>query len=314
MQDEYTRSRGFALTLARRAVDDLRRDRFRQLRNYVDLCQALAKKSRYNEFFSRAQEVLQRADSLYDSLIQTLLDQVDGERLCGFGVNFGAGGIVYGAARLKEEIERTGCPGAWLNTANCASAGLEEAVSRAEEAGKYVWILYAEDAVAAARGAALAKAHPFSAFALVAVPRVFNAMPADAFDDCCNLNLGVLLPGMHLDEEVCLAAQRMKERRLLFGFSVLVDDASVARAVDPQWLEELSRWAPMCMYARKPDMSEAAARDLRKAVIALRTESAAPLLLLEWDGDLQAVNRGISDHAVVGAPVDAQASFPFSRG
>lgn len=38
MQDDYLRSRGFALTLARRAVEDLRRDEFRQLRNYVDLC------------------------------------------------------------------------------------------------------------------------------------------------------------------------------------------------------------------------------------------------------------------------------------
>lgn len=51
MQDEYIRSRGFALTLARRAVDDLRRDQFRQMRNYVDLCQALAQKSRYKGFF-----------------------------------------------------------------------------------------------------------------------------------------------------------------------------------------------------------------------------------------------------------------------
>lgn len=108
MQDDYIRSRGFALTLERRAVDDLRRDQFRQLRNYVDLCQALASKSRFNDFFAQAQQVLERANSLYDSLLQTLLEQVDGERLCNFGVNFGAGGIVYGAARLKEEIERTG--------------------------------------------------------------------------------------------------------------------------------------------------------------------------------------------------------------
>lgn len=65
MQDDYIRSRGFALTLARRAVNDLRRDEFRQLRNYVDLCQALAQKTRYSGFFAKAQQVLQRADSLY---------------------------------------------------------------------------------------------------------------------------------------------------------------------------------------------------------------------------------------------------------
>lgn len=314
MQDDYIRSRGFALTLARRAVDDLRRDQFRQLRNYVDLCQALASKSRFNAFFAQAQQVLERAESLYDSLLQTLLEQVDGERLCNFGVNFGAGGIVYGAARLKEEIERTGQPGAWLNTANCASAGLEEAVCRAEEAGKYVWVLYAQDAASAAKGVALADAHPYSAFVLMASPAVFDAMPEDSFDRASNLNLGLLLPGPVLDEESRDISRRMRERKLLFGFAVPVAESAAQRAMDPEWLQELSRWAPLCLYVRKPDMSSATARQLREAVIAHRTESASPLLLLEWDGDLQAVNQGISDRVVVGAPVDAEAPFPFSRG
>lgn len=313
MQDDYIRSRGFALTLARRALDDLRRDQFRQLRNYVDLCQALAYRSRFNDFFSQAQQVLQRADSLYDALFQTLLDQVEGERLCTFGVNFGAGGIVYGAARLKEEIERTGRPGAWLNTANCASPGLEEAVCRAEEAGKYVWILYAQDEAAAARGRAIAGAHPFSAFVLVAPPAVFNAMPENSFDDCCNLNLGILLPGLALDEEARNAAQWMRARKLFFGFAMPVEESAVEQAVDPRWLRELSRWSPLCLYTRESGMSKQAAQRLREAVIAHRTQSAEPLLLLEWEGDLQAINYGISDHAVVGAPVDAEAPFPFSR-
>lgn len=314
MQDDYIRSRGFALTLARRAADDLRRDRFRQLRNYVDLCQALASKSRFNDFFSQAQQVLERADTLYDALLQTLLDQVEGERLCTFGVNFGAGGVVYGAARLKEEIERTGRPGAWLNTANCASPGLEDAVCRAEEAGKYVWVLYAADTESAARGIAVAKAHPFSAFALLAPPAVFNAMPEESFSDACNLNLGLLLPGLTLDKDTRKAVQFMRERKLLFGLAMPVGDATVEQAVDPLWLEELSRWAPLCLYAREPGISEAAAGKLREAVVHHRTESAAPLLLLEWDGDLQAVNRGISDYAVVGAPLNDKDTFPFSCG
>lgn len=314
MQDDYIRSRSFALTLARRAADDLRRDRFRQLRNYVDICHALASKSRFNDFFSQAQQVLERADTLYDALIQTLLDQVESERLCNFGVNFGAGGVVHGAARLKEEIERTGCPGAWLNIANCASSGLEEAVCRAEEAGKYAWVLYAEDQESAAKSLAVAKTHPFTAFVLLAPPAVFNAMPEDAFSDCCNLYLGLLLSGLALDEDTRHAVQFMRERKLLFGFAMPVGDATVEQAVDPLWLEELSRWAPICLYAREPGISELAAKKLRESVVLYRTESAAPLLLLDWDGDLQAVNRGISDHAVVGAPLDDRDSFPFSCG
>ena len=143
---------------------------------------------------------------------------------------------------------------------------------------------------------------------------MFNAVPEDSFDNCCNLNLGILLPALALDEEARNAAQRMRARKLFFGFAMPVEESAVERAVDPRWLRELSRWSPLCLYARNPEMSDQAARRLREAVIIHRTRSAAPLLLLEWVGDLQAVNRGISDYAVVGAPVDAGASFPFSRG
>ena len=161
---------------------------------------------------------------------------------------------------------------------------------------------------------ALADAHPYSAFVLMASPAVFAAMPEDSFDRASNLNLGLLLPGPVLDEESRDISRRMRERKLLFGFAVPVAESAAQRAMDPEWLQELSRWAPLCLYVREPDMSTATARRLREAVIAHRTESASPLLLLEWDGDLQAVNRGISDRVVVGAPVDAEAPFPFSRG
>ena len=314
MQDEYLRSRGFALTLARRAVGDLRRDRFRQLRNYLDLCQALANKSRYSDFFAQAQQILQRADSLYDPLIQTLVEQVEGERLCNFGIDFGVGGMIYGADRLKKEIECTGAPAAWLNTANGTVPGLEQAVCRAEEAGKYVWVLYAADAASAANVAVLAKNHPFSAFSLVAPSAVFGAMPFDAFDNCWNLSLWVLLPSLALDVQTCAVAEKLKEKKLLYGFAALVGNETAAQAVDPQWLESVSRWVPFCMYAREPDMGTDVACRFRQAVLRHRTTSAAPLLLLDWDGDLKAINSGISAQVVIGAPVGSQAPFPFSRG
>ncbi len=38
MKPDLENSRNFAMTLAHRAVRDVRRDGFRQLRNYVDMC------------------------------------------------------------------------------------------------------------------------------------------------------------------------------------------------------------------------------------------------------------------------------------
>lgn len=313
MQDSYIRSRGFALTLARRAVEDLRRDEFRQLRNYVDLCQALAQKTRYGAFFKQAQQVLERADSLYYDLVRCLLERVDSECLCTFGVNFGVGGVVYGAARLKQACEQTGQPAAWLNTANCAAVGLEEAVSQAERDGQYVWVLYAQDAAALHRAVAVAEQHPFTAFLLVATPETVAATPPMLFTKCCNLSIWLLLPAPVLGPVSVEAAQALCEQKLLFGFAVLLDEQTAGQAMEPSWLSEMARWTPFCLYARMPGMEEETAARLRGQVVQSRTESAAPVMVLDWDGDLRAVNQGISEQAVVGAPVDAGLPFPFSR-
>lgn len=47
---DYKSSRGFAMTLAHRAVADIRRDGFRQLRNYVDMCQMLVQQPKIKRF------------------------------------------------------------------------------------------------------------------------------------------------------------------------------------------------------------------------------------------------------------------------
>lgn len=313
MQDDYIRSRGFALTLARRAVDDLRRDEFRQLRNYVDLCQALARKTRYNGFFTQAQQVLQQADSLYYSLIRCLLDRVDAEHLCIFGINFGVGGVVYGATHLKEEVEQTGQPSAWLNTANCASCKLEEAVCQAEQTGRYVWVLYAQNAEAVQKAVTVAKKHPFSAFLLVAAPELLRLVPLVWFDECRNLSIWLLLPAPVMEPVTAEAAESLREHRLLFGFAVLLNEQTAERATDPEWLRQMACWSCFCLYARMPQTGEQVTQQIHGHVQQSRTESATPLLVFDWDGDLYAVNRKISEQAEVGTPVDAELPFPFVR-
>ena len=99
---DYNSTRSFTMTLAHRAVGDIRRGGFRQLRNYVDMCATLAKKPQQKDFFAYAQKALQRTDSCYYSLIHRLLDLVDEDRICTVGVNMGFGGLIYGASEQKK--------------------------------------------------------------------------------------------------------------------------------------------------------------------------------------------------------------------
>ena len=147
---DYNSTRSFTMTLAHRAVGDIRRGGFRQLRNYVDMCATLAKNQQQKDFFAYAQKALQRTDSCYYSLIHRLLDSVDEDRICTVGVNMGFGGLIYGASELKKQADLEGQPIAWITAARCGDerltlergdtfvtrAGCPQAALRAEQGMK----------------------------------------------------------------------------------------------------------------------------------------------------------------------------------
>ena len=126
MSLDYNATRSFTMTLAHRAVGDIRRGGFRQLRNYVDMCATLAKNQQQKDFFAYAQKALQRTDSCYYSLIHRLLDSVDEDRICTVGVNMGFGGLIYGASELKKQADLEGQPIAWITAARCGDERLSE--------------------------------------------------------------------------------------------------------------------------------------------------------------------------------------------
>ena len=166
---DYNSTRSFTMTLAHRAVGDIRRGGFRQLRNYVDMCATLAKKQQQKDFFAYAQKALQRTDSCYYSLIHRLLDSVDEDRICTVGVNMGFGGLIYGASELKKQADLEGQPIAWITAARCGDERLSELVPKAARHGSFVWLLDATD-TDPAQVVLLAKANPQSAFGLLADP------------------------------------------------------------------------------------------------------------------------------------------------
>ena len=137
---DYNSTRSFTMTLAHRAVGDIRRGGFRQLRNYVDMCATLAKKQQQKDFFAYAQKALQRTDSCYYSLIHRLLDSVDEDRICTVGVNMGFGGLIYGASELKKQADLEGQPIAWITAARCGDERLSELVPKAARHGSFVWL------------------------------------------------------------------------------------------------------------------------------------------------------------------------------
>lgn len=308
---DFNSMRSFTMTLAHRAVEDIRRGGFRQLRNYVDLCATLARKPGLRVFFDYVQKALERTDSCYYSLIQRLLDQVEEERLCTVGVNTGFSGLVYGAGQQKQRAERNGGGEiAWISVARCGDPLLERAVPEAKQKDRFVWIL---DAAGGGPAAAvpLARANPQCAFGILADPASLTEEVVGELAVCSNVVVMPLLQGPELTSELCSALHAMRRRKMLYMVTVLVDDAAAEVALSTDWLECIAQETLFCLYAHRPDLSAAAAQKLYRGVVDSRLETGNPVLLLDWDRDTAAVNASISKDAHIAAVLPPDAAFPL---
>ena len=310
---DYNSTRSFTMTLAHRAVGDIRRGGFRQLRNYVDMCATLAKKPQQKDFFAYAQQALQRTDSCYYSLIHRLLDTVDEDRICTVGVNMGFGGLIYGASEMKKQADIDGKPIAWVTAARCGDTALDTLVPQAAKHGNFVWLL---DATAGktAQIIPLAKANPQCAFGLLADPAALDDACVEALAACRNVVVMPLLQTPELTPEACRAARRLKAQKMFYALTVLVDDDTVEEVMQDDWLESIAQETLFCMCARKQGISEEASHKLRRTIVDGRMETGKPVLLLDWDGDVKYLNDRISEHMTFGSVLPEGENFPLQLG
>ena len=290
---DYSSTRSFTMTLAHRAVGDIRRGGFRQLRNYVDLCAMLAHKPRQKRFFEFAQTALERTDSCYYSLIQRLLDTVDEDRICTVGVNMAFSGMIYGAAQQVQRAQETGGEAVLVTAARCGTPGLMRAVEQAQEQCRYIWVLDAVSMHDPDKAAPVAAVFPESVFALLAEPADLDADTVWALAACENVLVLPLLQGPELTAEVSAAVQLLVRNRMLYGLAVLVGEQDVETALGPDWLGCLAQETLFCLYARRAGMSDTASRHLYRGVVDSRMETGMPVLLLDWDQDVKTIGRAL---------------------
>ena len=310
MSLDYNATRSFTMTLAHRAVGDIRRGGFRQLRNYVDMCASLAKRPQQKDFFAYAQKALQRTDSCYYSLVHNLLDTVDEDRLCTVGVNMGFGGLIYGASEMKKQADVDGQLFSWITAARCGDPSLPALVAEAEKKSSFVWVLDATESDPA-EAVSLAKAFSKCAFGVLAAPESLTPDCVAKLAECLNLVVLPLLQSPELTPDACHAARALKSQKMLYMLTVLVDDACAEDAVQDDWMETVAQEAWLCMYARCPGISPEKSEALRRSIVAGRLETGKPVLLLDWDGDISYLNHRISDHAVWGSALQPGQSFPL---
>ena len=88
-----------------KAMDDMRSDAKRSIRNLVDLGLLFSKSENQKQFFGIAQEVISNPKNAYHSLTARAIADVNNDTIKKVGLNLGYSSLIYGANKLRKRQE-----------------------------------------------------------------------------------------------------------------------------------------------------------------------------------------------------------------
>lgn len=296
MAIELNGMRIYTLGLTRRAIKDIRRDNFRQVRKYVDLCAFLSKGRGHKLFFERVQHILEKTDSLYYPLIQRGIETIREDAACTFGVNLGIDAMTFGARRMQQRAAAGESLAPWLSVADPAEPGLDLLMTHREDKGQYLWVLWARDEAGWQKALTLADRHPKAALALVVPPALLDEALADALTARPNLMTLLPLECPEVSEALCAATRLLRERRLLYGVTIPLTDDTAPLALQGEWQSLLAQHSLCCIYTTA-GMSAPTADALTRQIWKLRMTTGAQCLPLLWEADTAYVSERLAPGA-----------------
>ncbi|WP_367924617.1 hypothetical protein [uncultured Ruthenibacterium sp.] len=298
MAMDHDGMRSYAMTLAHRAVKDIRRDGFRQLRGYVDMGLILARGPGQKLFFSTAQRLLAKADSAYYPLVQRMLDEVAENQLCTLAVNLGVEALATGVVELRRQAAQGAHP-VWMVWEKLENAeevnAFHQAVSKAQMQGTRLFCADCEDSTLAQ---ALLHRTSFdcreSLFFLRIKPASVTPDLIRALRAAENAVPLLMVPG---EEELkgCFdAAEHLRREKLFFGLFYKLPNGAKLEAEQVHRLAELS-----CLCVLETQEEKSAQKALQKAVSAQRKAPDAPIFLVDWRTDSRSLEKYISAGASI---------------
>lgn len=278
-------------------IRDMKINSHRSIRRMADLGRQFAKGRFQDRIFSLFQGMLSCENSPYYDMIDRILDTTDPACIRHFGINIGYNGWTYGASLLRKKEAETGqrCP--WflqIPYSPSSSLTLQDIASLIKENrknGTYCYSIRIKEALPDD----IALFDLFSGYGdcaflldLTCTDCTLTQKQLHAVGQCPNLL--ILLPK---ESPNCQAlSQALLNQRSLFAIFCRYREEEADRITDPLWINELlSYGSVLLILSADGNCSPAAKKKAGDSVLEARMNQKYPALLLEWDSDMDRVNR-----------------------
>ena len=275
----------FAVT---KAMEDIKGNTRRSIRNLIDLGSLFSKTENQMWFFEAARNVIGNPKNPYNALVSRAVRDIDGDAIRCVGLNLGYNALVFGAKRLRKKQETLGARIPWLlNVEELPGADfpsrLERCLREGQDVGIFSYALGLSGAGNLPALAELSNRYEDCFLGLKMSAAHLDDAAADWIAQARNAAVAVELPEEAREAEGALT--RLCARRCLYGFFLAYADRDVPRITSPQFV----KWAIAqgCLFGvyQSAGASERAQAEIAGFVDRVRGENGQPLVALDFPRD-----------------------------
>lgn len=286
-------------TVVKQALNSIKDNPERGIRNLVDMALEFSKGRFQKHFFTVTQTMLQNESSSYYALVRNIVTYTDTDRLFTFGMNLGYNSCTEGARHIRRNEVDLDCNIPWTLSLQIDASNLENnyetydsLISEGEGLGIHTWMIFSQDEPQ--KSLCFAGQHPDSVFCIFCEPKSIS----HAFLDEITYFHNVMLV-LRYDESLSDLCATLREMGLLYSVWYQYGLQDVEIILNGDLFSSTQELLPaFTVFISEPDCPDKIQKLVYKTVKRARDEQCYSTILWELQGDNLLIDSIISGDAI----------------
>jgi len=282
-----------------KAIEDMRGNTKRGIRNLVDLGLFFSRNENQKWFFSVAAKVLDNPCNPYNELASRMITNVDTETIKTVGINLGYSSLTYGAVKLQTQQKKMHCNVPWILILNTNGYNhhfqMEALIREGRKMGIYSYMFCLQRMEEIGAVGKIAGRFTECLFVLKTSPKLITAESIELIRKAPNIVVSVRLTKASLTDVLCLKAFHiLRDNRCFYGFHAAYNENNAAEVAAGDYVHRaISLGNIFGIYFAEEDVSASCRDAVYDFVCFARGETGQPLVTFEWSRDMENISRRI---------------------
>ena len=280
-------------SVVKRALNDIKNNLERSIRNLIDMALQFSKGRFQHNFFSTVQTMLCNKNSAYYDLARDIVTYVNIDRLYTFSMNLGYNSFTHGVSLIRKNENKLGCNIPWtlaiqIDLQQFNKKRYHKVIDMGEELGIYTCMLFCKGHTN--RALDLTKEHNNSAFFIFCDTEDITPAFIEEAAEIHNI-----MPVVRFDENTAHIYTPMRNMGIPFSVWYSYGQKDIETIINGDLFYSAQQLSPVfTALLPEPNCTDSMQRLTHQTVIKERNEQNYRTILFEMQGDIELIDGIIS--------------------